>query len=496
MSRFVRSRCLAVLPFLLPLTIIGCASSGGVTAHAIADLAITGVHVVDVAQGRVLRDRVVLVTDGTIDRILPASPPPAVSAAATLDGAGGYLIPGLWDMHAHLRADGLPGWLITDWMMPLQIAHGVIGVRDMASDCDEPSKGPICLEQMREWQRQIDEGDLLGPRLLALSSWMVNPPWGYEMPREQAAQVVEMFAGQGVDMIKIYDRLAPEAFGWIMEEADRVGLRVGGHVPLRLTAAAAAEAGFWSIEHARDFLFDCFPGSEEFRRTTQSKDPSIEVMRSMVEDHDPARCRETFGSLVENQTWYVPTHVTRRMEAYADDARFRDDPRNRYLPPPMLQAWNADADRMVEMAPTPEERAVVRAFYRKGLELTGAAHRAGVRVLLGTDGGDSFVYPGSGVHDELGELVAAGLTPAEALRAATAEAAEFLGRSDLHGTVEPGKRADLVLLAGDPLDSVENVREIRAVVFRGAVLDRERLDALLSQAESTAKRPLGPDAGE
>lgn len=131
-----------------------------------------------------------------------------------------------------------------------------------------------------------------------------------------------------------------------------------------------------------------------------------------------------------------------------------------------------------------------RIGYEKGLEITGAAHRAGVQVLVGTDGGDSFVFPGSGVHDELAELVKAALSPAEALRAATSAPAEFLELGGEYGSVEAGKRADLVLLDGDPLEDIGNVRRIRAVIFRGELFDRERLDGPLRQAEYAAARPL------
>jgi imidazolonepropionase-like amidohydrolase len=158
----------------------------------------------------------------------------------------------------------------------------------------------------------------------------------------------------------------------------------------------------------------------------------------------------------------------------------------------LLQAWNQDADRMVATDSSPEGRRAFLDFYHTGLAITGEAHRAGVGVLVGTDGGDSFVYPGSAVHDELGELVKAGLTPAEALRAATLRPAEFLGLTDRHGSVESGRSADLVLLDGDPLASIENVRRIRAVILHGTPLDRERLDSRLRGVIEASRRPLAP----
>lgn len=478
----------ALLALLLaPLFLVRAAAQESAGASS-ADLLIRDVHVVDVRSGRVLRDRTVRIEGGEIVRVAGAKDIDGSRDVRTLDGADGYLIPGLWDMHAHLRAAGLPPRLTTDWLMPLLVAHGVTGVRDMNSACDGASDGPVCLDTMRDWQRAVETGALLGPRLLALSSFQLDPPWDYQVTEEQARGAARMLAERDLDFIKVYDRLERDAFFWLMDASRGLDIEVAGHVPLRVHSGEASRAGFRSIEHGRALLFDCYPGAEAFRDTTRTKTPSTSTLRAMVDEHDPARCRALFDTLVRNDTWYVPTHVTRRMDAFADDSSFRHDPRNRYVPAPLLEAWNRDADEMVAHDPSPAGRAAFRDFYLKGLEVTGAAHRAGVGVLVGTDGGDTFVYPGSSLHDELGELVKAGLSPADALRAATWKAAEFLGLTDCHGSVEVGKRADLVLLEANPLESIENVRGIRAVVFGGELLDRERLDRLLGRAEETAAK--------
>ncbi|MCI0432156.1 MAG: amidohydrolase family protein, partial [Gemmatimonadetes bacterium] len=325
--------------------------------------------------------------------------------------------------------------------------------------------------------------------LLALSSRVVNPPWNAQVTEQQARELVGRFAAQRVDLIKVYYRLSPEVLGWIISEAKGHGIAVGGHLPLRMTAAQAAAAGLRSLEHARDFLFDCFPGSAEFRSTAMNQNPRIEVMGSMVDAHDAAQCEATFGTLVRNDTWYVPTHVTRRMDAFADDSAFRADPRAKFVPADLWRGWQEDADRMVGLDPSPEGRRVVRAFYEKGLEITGRAHAAGVKIALGTDAGDTYVFYGSGVHDELGELVEAGLSPAQALAAATIRAAEFLGLEADHGSVTAGKRADLVLLTANPLEDIANVRSIDSVIFGGRVLSRAELDTMLrAVVEAIAER--------
>jgi imidazolonepropionase-like amidohydrolase len=139
---------------------------------------------------------------------------------------------------------------------------------------------------------------------------------------------------------------------------------------------------------------------------------------------------------------------------------------------------------MVALDPSPEGRRVMRAFYEKGLEITRRAHQAGVPIVLGTDAGDTYVFFGSSVHDELGEFVKAGLSPAEALAAATIRSAEFLGLEQDHGSVTAGRRADLVLLNANPLENIANTRSIDTVIFDGRVLDRAALDRLLQGVEA------------
>ncbi|MDX1393151.1 MAG: amidohydrolase family protein [Gemmatimonadota bacterium] len=444
--------------------------------------AITDVSIVDVETGEILPGSTVVIEGGRIVSVAEGADVPA--AATTIDGSGRFLMPGLWDMHAHMRADVAPTVL-----MPQFIASGVTGVREMASDC---AGGGVCLADMLEWRERIDAGELPGPRIIQLSSAPINPPFGGGAGENGMRTLVRRAHDRGADLIKVYYRLDPEALGWIVDEAEALGMYAGGHIPIRMTAAEVSEAGLRTLEHARDFLFDCFPGSADFRATTTSQNPPMDVMRSMVDDHQPEVCDATFATFVRNGTWYVPTHVTRRMDAYANDPDFRDDPRRIYIPADAWDSWQADADGMVALDPSPEGRRIVRGFYEKGLELTGRAHDAGVNILLGTDAGDTYVFPGSGAHDELGELVKAGLTPAEALATGTINAARFAGLEDEHGTVAVGKRADLVLLEANPLEDIANTRGIAAVVLGGRVYDRVELDAML---EGVVARIAEYDAG-
>jgi hypothetical protein len=464
-----------------------------------ASLALTHVSVIPMHGGTPLRDQTVLIHGARITRIGPAEDVRLPSGARVVDARGKFLIPGLWDMHVHLRGRSSPAEID----LPLYVANGVTGVREMSSDCyGQVDAEAGCIEDLRRWQRQLESGELLGPRLLALGSWGVNgpslpdslPPFFAARTEAEGRELARYFVGRKVDFIKVLSRIPREGYFGLMDEARRHGLPVTGHEPLTVSAAEVSMAGQRTVEHARVFLTNCFPGAEEFRRVSKSPSPSTRWSRRMVDEHEPARCEELFRLFARNGTRYVPTHVTRRMDAFAHDPVFRSDPRSKYVPEPWWEEWNRDADQTVAADPSPEGLRARMDFYLEGLALTGAAHRAGVELLLGTDAGDSFVFPGFSVHDELEELVKAGLTPAEALDAATWSSAKFLGRESESGTVEQGKLADLVLLEANPLDDVRNTRRIHAVVLGGRLLERAELDRLLARA-ARAARP-SPSASE
>lgn len=452
----------------------------------INDYVIANVNIIDVKNGDTQYNQYILVSDGLIKSIGDFKVLELSNVNRIIDAKGKYAIPGLWDMHAHMRGDNLPSFITTEWLMPLYIANGVTGVRDMTSSCENIEKGPVCLDQMKDWQTEIINYKLLGPRLLALSSYKLNPPWNKKYSRKDVENLVNKFAEQKVDLIKTYFRLSPKVFGWVSHDAKKHGIAVGGHIPIRMSVSEASRKGLRSLEHARDLLFDGFYDSKKFRKSAISQDPSIELMHDMVDHYDSSLTAKTFKIMNSNNTWYVPTHVTRKMEAFADEIDFRNDARNKFIPNMLLEAWNSDADRVIDRDSSKYGRDAYRKFYEKGLEVTGEAKKAGVKILVGTDGGDSFVYPGFAVHDEMEELTKAGLTPLESLRAATIDAAKFLKLSDHFGSIEPGKNADILILNANPLNDINHTKDISALIFRGKHLDRVFLDNLLKKSTNIA----------
>ncbi len=199
----------------------------------------------------------------------------------------------------------------------------------------------------------------------------------------------------------------------------------------------------------------------------------------MLDEHDAQMAQAIFAAMRQHGTWYVPTHLTRWADAYADDPSVREDPLLRYLHPLMKWQWLEDLDDTLAEDPSPAARQTYREFHQKGLALTGAAHRAGVRVLAGTD----YAVAGAYLHRELEQLVAAGLTPAQALHAATLAPAEYFGLAGQQGSVAVGKTADLLLLGGNPLEDIRHTQRIDAVIFNGNVYERADLDRVSNHVQ-------------
>jgi imidazolonepropionase-like amidohydrolase len=446
-----------------------------------APFAISGVTVVDVATGTLVQGQTVVVAADTIRSVGPTAPPPGMRI---VEGRGRYLMPALWDMHAHVFAVSP----LLD--LPLYIAYGVTNVRDMQG-CPAPGDPFVaCAEEKRRWTAEALAGKRIGPRVVASTSWMANgegmvkrlknvPAFFDTATPEDARRFVRHFAGR-VDAIKVYDRIQRDSYFALVDEARKVGLPVVGHRPYAVSAVEAA-AHQKSIEHARFLLHESFAGSAELRARPRAA--WREDRARMLREHDPTLAAEIFAAMKKHGTWYVPTHLTRWSDAYADDARVRQDPLLRYLHPLMKRQWLEDIDELLAEDPSPAARETYRQFYAKGLELTGAAHRAGVRVLAGTD----YIVSGPDLHRELQQLAAAGLSPADVLRAATLSPSEYFGLQDRSGTVESGKVADLLLLDANPLDDVRNTQRIAAVVFNGNLYERADLDRISRHVERQAR---------
>ncbi len=455
---------------------------------------LTHVTIIDATGTPPRSDCTVVIADGRIKAIGSASstiPPDA----RIIDAHALFLIPGLWDMHAHAFSEG-SAHLLPLFYFDLAIANGVTGLRDMAGFADN-------IEADEQWRTALQTGAILGPQLLMAGALVDGPNPTY--PRsvtvgtpEQARDAVDSLKQRGVDFIKVYNMLPREEFFAIAEESKKDSIPFAGHVPLAVRTSEASEARQRSFEHLWGLLLESSSREDELRakmlaeanrpgtRPSQLR-PTTKFARELAESYDPQKASALFARLVKNHTWQVPTLSVLHMLAYVEDISKQDDPRLRYFPRVLQDQWKPSIDWRMN-ARDEETIRNSHLLFDQDLKLVREMHAAGVRMLAGTDSTEPYTYPGFTLHDELAWLVTAGLTPMEALQSATRNAAEFLGQIDRQGTVEPGKDADLVLLRANPLADIHNTQKIEAVILHGKYLSRADLDRMLDTVARAAAK--------
>jgi imidazolonepropionase-like amidohydrolase len=357
------------------------------------------------------------------------------------------------------------------------------------------------LDLVASTRARLARGDFVGPRFVASGHILdgANPVWSASVAAgtaDEARRAVDSLASAGAQFIKVYSRLTPEAFHAAADQAKRRGLAFAGHVPSLVTVAAASDAGIASIEHMTGLVGACSPLDPASRGDIAAAvaspggwDSAGAVSRAQAErvlaSYDPAVCRELAQRLARNGTRMVPTLVTLRATSFLDDTTLAHDPRLRYVPRMFAAQWNPRNDFRFRSL-TPADWANRRRTFERQLEVARVLHENGVRFMPGTDLSNPYTYAGFSLHEEMEMLTRIGLTPMEALRAATLEPARFLGMADSLGTVAQGKTADLVVLDADPLADIRNVARIHAVVLNGRLIDSAERERILRDAEALA----------
>lgn len=434
---------------------------------------ITGVRVIDVEAGAAGPPMSVVVRAG---RIAAIGTDVDTAGLVQVDGRGAYLAPGFWDMHVH-------SFQVSPQMhFPLWVANGVTHVRDMM-DCPGATDSLIaCAADKQGWNRESARGALAAPRIVEVASHYLDSP--DLTPAEVSTRVIAA-RQRGINAVKVYNRLQPPAYRRAAAEARRLGMRLVGHLPKAIALETAIAAGQASFEHAHVLSRHCFARNAAWRADALDGLSPTALAEAMVREHDPAACAQAFAAMRSAGVWYVPTHVTREEDARAHDPAFAADPRLDYLDPLLRWAYGDDLAGTAAAYPGARGAAALGAYFDHGLALTGAAHGAGVKILVGTD----TAIGGFRYHDEMAHLARAGLSPAAVLRAATIDAARYAGLEASSGSIAVGKQADLVLLDANPLEDIAATRRIRAVFLRGRPYDRAGLDALLAHARGQARVP-------
>lgn len=434
-------------------------------------LAIENVAMVDVVRGRVIGPRSILIVNG---RIAKMGEPNAVTVpvgAVQIDGRGSFLIPGLVDMHVHLFNNATHR-APNDWMFPLFVANGVTRVREMAAT-------PGDFSTMEGWRVAVARGELIAPRVVAVGV-PVNGDSGAIVRRQ-----VREARDAGADFIKVFSDIEEVQWRAAIDEARRLRIPLCGHIPAGISVLVAARAGQRSDEHLTQVYEACSSKEKDFLASRQSLNGEEFVQlrdtqeQEVLESYDQQVCNQVAAALAKTAQVQVPTLTLAHFEARGERTQFRGDPRWRYLRSDEQTRWEKYLEEELDMK-------LVTERWEVSLKIAKTLHHAGIRILAGSDSPMPLVYPGWALHKELELLVEAGLSPAEALRAATIGPAQFLGLSNSSGTIAVGKQADLVLLDDDPLRDIRNTQRIRGVILNGRWLSRTDLDALLDSAASAS----------
>jgi amidohydrolase family protein len=452
------------LPAALALALIPSCPLAGQTPPQEAT-SIIHVNVIDIADGSKLPDRTVVLQG---DRITSVAAGAATAPQGhVIDAHGGFLIPGLWDMHVHIQD-------LED--LPLYIANGVTGVRMMFGAKDT-----------RELRAKLSTAPV-SPEIIVGSAIVDGDPpvWPGSITvskPDDARRIVDNIKASGADFVKIYNGIPREAYFALAEEARKQNIPFVGHLPYQVRASEASDAGQHSIEHLDGIAIACSKKEPSLIQELRAGHylEKMNVVGEALRSFDGALCQALFAQFRKNSTWQVPTLTVHRGMAWMNDSHFTSDPRLAYLSGDVRHRWQPENDFRFRRWP-PAEFERHRSLYAADRQMVGLMFRAGVPLLAGTDAMNPFCMPGFGLHDELALLVESGLTPLAALQSATIRPAEFLVRTEELGLIAPGKRADLVLLAANPLADVHNTTQIQAVWLHGIYFDRAALDALLAAA--------------
>ncbi len=444
-------------------------------------IVISHVTVINPGTSSVQPDTTVVINGARITAVSSGAGFEPPKNSRVIDGRGKYLIPGLWDMHVHSAfGDWFPGG--REIILPLFIANGVTGVRDMGGDV------PVLFA----WRKQIAEAQIVGPRMIIsgpmLDGYLADgkslrfPSSVAITTPESAVAAVDSLKSQGVDFIKVQSEISHDAYLAAATEAHKQGVPIVGHVPTRVRLAETVAAGQKSIEHLMGIFEGCSTEEDKFIRGQSD-------LKLMLSTSDPKRCDALIALLAKAQTWQVPTLAWQRGGTFLDQRDLKHQPLDKYVPAYWREVtWRRFTDEMMpDLLHDP--LALRQEYFASNLRMVGAMHRAGVPFMAGTDTAPGvYIMPGFSLHDELANFVEAGFTPMESLQTATSNPAKFLGIDSRFGSIEPGKTADLLLLNANPLDDIRNTTKINCVIANGRLFDRAALDHILAQVEMSAKQ--------
>lgn len=458
-------RTIFLLILLTAFTSFGHAASSGANTTVFV-----GVSVIPMDKERVLRNQTVVVRNGLITEIGDARKVRVPKGAQTIDGRGKFLIPGLVDMHVHLFSDDeFPDALAED-ELKIMVANGVTTIRLMTGTPEQ-----LVL------RAKAARGEILAPTIYAASPQFIGKKSSnaYVVTNEQEArEAVRRAKRDGYDFLKVTTNLKPEVYEAIVDEAVKQKIRVIGHADSRFVGLQRALKARQQIEHLDAYLEALVPESSPVKGSVsdiylyQPKNwESLDVL-------DESKIPELARATVEANPFSTPTlHLFKSTFGIGrSEAAIKAQPDIRFYPQKMIDFWLGVNRRYWATAASDQRRARYVAVRNR---IVKAIHDAGGKILAGSDTPEWLLLYGYTLHRELRALNEAGLSNYATLCAATRNPAEFFGTLDKTGTIEKGKRADLVLLEANPLEDIANTERRAGVMLKGRWLTQTELDTML-----------------
>ncbi len=459
-------------------------------AELTSPLAFTHVTVIDATGQPALPDRTVVVVGDRVQAIGKFNEAKLPKSARVVDASGKYMIPGLWDMHFHLRGGSA---LLPDTWLSLLLANGVTGTRELGGDI---------VDTVFRWRTETANGTRLGPRILTSGPKVDGPkptwPGSFAVTDAASARAaVDKLKAMGADCVKIYSQdFPPDVFSALMDESRKQQLPVGGHLSfMTMTTRDAIKSGVKFLEHGALYVLGGCSRSEkqindECLARRGSKQPMLgaERMYRYAQTYDEGWTRELSAEMVEHDTWVTPTRVVLKQLESVGRVDYGQHPQRKYISSALWQMWEQahpifpdDAMKQLELV-NETTAAMIKVM-----------QSAGVGLLAGSDSSTTnpYTFPGWSLHQELELLVGSGLSAMEALQTATRNPARFLGEFSSSGTVEEGKTANLALLTANPLEDIRNSQKVDSVVLNGKLLTRADLDKLLEDDATKAAAATG-----
>jgi hypothetical protein len=420
---------------------------------------ITHVNVIPMDSERVLEDQTVIIENGMISGL--GKDLKYKKNAVVVDGTGKYLIPGLAEMHAHVPP--------VDDLAPMKDVLALFAFNGITT-----IRGMLGHPRHLELRDKIKKGEIMGPILYttgpSFNGMSITSP-------EAGATAVRNQKAAGYDFLKLHPGLSRAKFDSIAATAHRVKIPFVGHVSSGVGIWRAIEAKYSSIDHLDGFIEGMVPGIE----TVSEKEMGLFGM-FVAERADTSRIPELIAGLKKNNIWVVPTQSLAELwfsPSYQAES-FRSDPNARYMDKKTIDQWISSKKNLQENESYNPQK--VEQFVQLRRRLIKACNDGGVGLLLGCDAPQVFNVPGFSTHQELQFLVKAGLTPYEALKTGTVNVADYLKLPNT-GRIRKGASADLVLLAGNPLQDITQTKRIEGVILRGKWLPKSHIDAELKKLE-------------